>query len=885
MLITPLLTILFASAVGGVNHAPHDSTYAIASAQLSNGEVATAVVHSEQEILVTRDGGYSWNIIGGDGLQLANATSISYHAGLNTPGGQGAFVVGTDSGAWLIEPQSNFASKFSSGFLNGDKYLLSIDSPSHGTNAPSIAVSSLGNVYALNPNTLKWTIIYQEQNVMRIATKVAIAPHASVLNSLAGDQDIFLIANGKLHVSHDLGTTWSLSPQFSTAAQSLFDWSITSIDVSDNYQNDQTLLIGLGRLNASGTADEGQIWKSSDSAATFTLSHSLDTSVSAILSTPADPSGNSYWLAAGRQYPNYGSYFGTGILRSDDNGSSFTDNNSVQDFLLEDSPGKKSGATDMFHFSQLQVAADFSQTGTVMYGRQEGLFVSHDSGVHWRQLATRFANRFRDVETAVAANGDDIVFGAGYGTGTVMYNANSDSTQVLPFRSPMVYQRRISASPNYDIDGRLLVAGNVYLYEWQSDDVAASNPWSSTWWYKPQVRNPITLRSDAGYPRGVKYSPHFDPTATMANADLTYFWFSAEGQVRRTSDNGLTSEQLFTDTNGANTGEVQTIAIAETYDATTSRTDVYAGTTEGLLYRLISDKWFELHNFNNKVAKLITVPNFSRPNNPTLFAMMDKAPFIYKITDSLTGVNVENMRHNLPKVFPTGITLHPDFANTPIVYLSSKTRGAFSLDLSVTPLAWQQFGNMAPLAAVDDIELSKNFATDNAAYLATINGMMQLDSNNDWQDILGVFRLDDTDESISTYSPNNPSVIDPTHMWPWRSSFRWTLPNGLDASGDEVLFADYDGDYLTVPVRGASVSLMTYRGPRIGAVTLRLIDSTTGSVVATQYHDLLDLPANGSEEVISMTLPDPTKIYSLEVTAELDTNEMIVFDGIEISLK
>ena len=71
MSILLLLTLTLAATTGDTVHVPHDSSYAIASAQLADGTVVTAIVHSEQQILVTRDDGYSWQTIRGDGIHGA----------------------------------------------------------------------------------------------------------------------------------------------------------------------------------------------------------------------------------------------------------------------------------------------------------------------------------------------------------------------------------------------------------------------------------------------------------------------------------------------------------------------------------------------------------------------------------------------------------------------------------------------------------------------------------------------------------------------------------------------------------------------------------------------------------------------------------------------
>jgi hypothetical protein len=297
----------------------------------------------------------------------------------------------------------------------------------------------------------------------------------------------------------------------------------------------------------------------------------------------------------------------------------------------------------------------------------------------------------------------------------------------------------------------------------------------------------------------------------------------------------------------------------------------------------MDDKWLELHDFNREILKLVVAPNYSRPNDPILFALVKESPFVYRITDATTGpVNIEPLRSNLSAVAPSGIDLHPDFSNTPIVYIATKTNGAFSLDLSDPLPLWSPFGNNIPAAAVDDIALSKNFATDGIAYLATNADIMKLDFNNDWQGLNGAFRLDDTDDSLTTYSPNDPTVIDPSHAWPWRSIRRSSLPLDLQGTGDEVLVADYDGDYFTCPVRGTKASLMTFQGPRQGEVLLELIEPDTGNFVASQTYDLSQTLANASELIVGVVIPDPTKVYTFKMTAILGIGEKIIIDGVEV---
>ena len=866
-------------------HAPHDSTYGIASAQLASGAVVTAIIHADQRVLVTHDGGYSWLTVSGDGISIAKATSITYHPNFKSTFGDGAFLIGTKDGVWMLEPRSHITTKITRGLPPQDKWVIDLDSPTHrDADGPVIAVTEQGNVYKLDSDSDSWEYIFWVASMNTMSTKVAISPYAKKIASSNGDQDIFVSGQGVLYKSTDLGSNWSISPSFSNNAQSFFDWNISAIDFSDNYENDNTVIVGRGRMASSGLSDEGEIWVSRDQGNLFLRQHTLGTSVTALTCSPPDSSGKRYWFAAGRLYPNYGGYFGTGILRSEDNGITWSDNDSFQDFLLEDKPGKKSGAEEMFYFTELAVSGNFSQDNTLYYARQEGLFVSKDSGIHWKQQATRFANRFRDIQTAINANGDDLVFGAGYGTGAICYNSTEDTTQILPDRVPMVYQRRLSVSPNYHKDGRVLVAGNVYLYEWQSDEVPSTTPNLDSYWFTPEVRSAaIGGQRDPGYPRGVQYSPHFDGTGTTPGSDQTYFWYSAEGQVRRTSDNGLTSERLFETTLGQPTDTIQCLTIAPTYNANGTRTDVYAGANSGTIYRLESnDKWLKIGQCNSQIVDIKVSPDFNRPFNPRLFAILSKAPYVVELNDDPAGPSINTLRFNLGKITPTGIALHPEFETIPEIFLSTNANGIFSINLNASTPKWEKVGNEFPPFECQDIEISIGYPKHGSIYTATTNGILMLNESKDWETIGNVFRLDDTDETISTYSPNNPNVINGTHIWPWRSTLRWRLPYDLPGTGNEVLFGDFDNDYFECPVKGLAAKVLTYQAPNLGEIKIDLIDPDNGNIVNSITYDL-NVPANQVKEVyLEIDCPENNKVYTLRGTALLDPGESIPLDGIEV---
>ncbi|MDP6963259.1 MAG: hypothetical protein QGF46_03740, partial [Planctomycetota bacterium] len=67
-------------------------------------------------------------------------------------------------------------------------------------------------------------------------------------------------------------------------------------------------------------------------------------------------------------------------------------------------------------------------------------------------------------------------------------------------------------------------------------------------------------------------------------------------------------------------------------------------------------------------------------------------------------------------------------------------------------------------------------------------------------------------------------------------------------------------------------------------VEIEIIDPQTAVVVDSQSFDLETSTALASDIRLTMLLPDPTKVYTLRATADLDPGEMLVVDGIEINL-
>ncbi len=863
-------------------HAPHDSAYTLAAAPLPGGGEMQLIVGPAQKTLVSVDGGLTWEVALGDGLQTQSSFVIEFHPGLGGSG-FGQFLVGTQTGIWAYDPLTREATKSLNGLGSGQRWFLDLDTPTSG-DGPALAVTKDGDVLLLDTTQQQWSQTHQVGNVFANRTATAVSPAFDGQSSAAGARDLFVAANGQLWRSGDGGTSWTVSPQFNQVATQADEWLITHVELSADYENDGVVLVARGRMTPSGpTGDIGEIWRSSDFGLSFTRVHQLATGVSSLEASPVGPSGGARWFAAGRQYPGVDGYMGVGILRSDDGGLSWASGDTFQDFLLEDGPGKQTGAAELFFEQDLRIMPDYAQTGRIWYVRQEGIFVSDDEGVHWRQVDAIPPYRLRDAESALGPTGEKLVFAAAYGSGALLFDRTRGGSFPLPERTPMSFNKRIAVSPSFARDGQVALAGNVLLWSWQAPMLGPFNPNGESGWHFAPMRNPFTGRNMSGYPRGVRFSPRFDASTTGPGIDQTVFWFTAEGEVRRSEDNLATAVALPDTQAGVPTEPVHTLAIAPSYIAGVNRTDVYAGCRTGPLYRLDNEKWTELTDFDQDLRKLEISPTWNESSNRELFAVLKKSPFVVRILDQPGGAVVESLRYDLSQVEPTGIALNPGWANRRVLYLSTYASGVFRLDLDDAQPSWEPVGVGLPAVECQDVVLSADYANDRLVYAATTYGLWEVEDlpGEEWKDLTTSWTIDSTSESVQTLSPNNPLNGAPSHTWPWQTLRDYQLPPGTELLGDELRVAHFDQDMVRTVAPGIRhATLLTYKGPGFGRWRFEAVEVETGTVVASRVKSMSSGTLGTS--TISLSFPQADGLIELRAVALLQSGEQLAFDGFEV---
>jgi hypothetical protein len=496
------------------------------------------------------------------------------------------------------------------------------------------------------------------------------------------------------------------------------------------------------------------------------------------------------------------------------------------------------------------------------------------------QRQVRLEREFRDVETAVTSAGECAALGAGYGVGTVLHVPALGVVTELPDAPPMVYQRRLSISPRFALDGNLIVAGNVTLWGWQDPNVPPANPKNTQRWWQPDNRDPVSGEKLTGFPRVVSYSPNFDGRG-LPGTDRTFFWCGWDFGPYRSEDNGATAEPLHAKAGGGTVGEMTCFAIAPTYDAAGTRTDAYCADAAGRLYRLVSEEWLEIADLGPLVEDLIVAPTWSRPGNPALFAALAGPPYVALVLDQPGNVQVIPYAAGLPAVVANGLAARPDFATKPILYLSTFGSGVWKIDFGAASPSWTQVGLDFPRLWARDVALSPDFANDRAVFAATQRGLWFCSDQpgSFWQPLTLAGSRDESDESFQYFQPAHPANPHPDHAWPWQQVMRWALPFPIVVFGDAIRYTAYDGSYAVTEARCAALEVLTVGGPGCGTLLLEAHDRDTGALINSRTVDLSLLAGTQKEERVRLDL-GARKTVRVTATAVLDPGEVLVLDGI-----
>lgn len=861
-------------------HIPHDASHGIAVAPLPGGGLEMVVVTSDYtKVLRSRDDGLTWEVLSGAGLETVLPSDIVYHAGLAPP----RFLIGTCCGVWSYDPASGLVERADAGLAAGDRDVVDMAAPDPGSDGPALLVASSGAVYAWDEAARRWVRLLAT-GLGQHASAVAVVPHFDSQAPPGPLRALAAAVNGVLYLSDDGGASWQVQPQFSQPAASARDWWILALAFAEDFETSGVMVVGRARQHpAGGLRQQGELWRSGDFGASFQRAHFVATGVESLCATPPDAAGRRWLLAAGP----YEGGRPVGWLRSGDGGVSWDDYGNGQDLILEEGSGLiGTGVRGWLRFKQgFAVSPYFASDGMLLHARSEGVFQSRDTGWSWRQKQLRSERELRDVAVGLDPGGGITSFGAAYGSGTVAQDLAGAGTVVLAAGDPMAWQKEVEVSPRYDRDGTVAVSGDAGLFFWFDPRVPPANPYGTSGWVDPPLRDIASGQELEGYVRTVAISPHFDARG-VSGRDRTVYFGAWGMPPMRTEDCGLTAEQIPNVQGGGTVAFFELMAIAPTYDAGTpaGRRDVY-GVPEGTgeLYRLEDSVWVPVHEFaGTQVTGLVVDPDFARPANPRLFLSLHSAPYAVALWDHPGAPIVQSLRFGLgADTALVDLAVPPDFALRPVLYAMTWGEGVLRADLSAAAPAWDPLGTGYPPWFAHRLVLSPGFAQDRALLVASSRGFVRgRDAPGaPWTPLGAVSRRDNDDPSFAFFAPGDPANPQPLRPWPWARVPDQALPGGLLVFGPEARYTSFDGSFVLGAGYARELRLHTVSGPGTGVVALSASDYWTGAALASVQVDLGALTTTLEEAEIALPLPAFGAVQ-LRVEALLQPGERLLFDGV-----
>lgn len=877
-------------------HAPHDTAHSVAVCKRPSGRVEVVVVSEENTLLSSKNAMVSFELITGSRLEDQTPTAVSFNptlpwGGARTYDGQGQFLVGTTNGAWLYEPSLvgglGPVRRYSFGIPNSAarRDVFEIASPTHDTGSPqpSFLLLTSGEVYRLRSNLKRWEQVLDTKVSTQGKSAIAMAPSFDV-NGQGPNSLVFAALRQRLWVSDQAGATgtWNELPGFDDPNS---DWYITAIAFDDDWGQDPDARIYMGRTRVINEREtEGQILVSTDGGLTFEVKQTMDTGVYSLVSTPPGPSGNRTVLAAGRAYPNTNNSTDTGILRSLDRGETWADDGNWQSFLMEHHPGQNSGDARLARRQNFAVLPDYDTLGTVLYGRNEGLFLSEDEGGRWHEQRLRPTEDVRGLATALGPGGDLRYYAATYGGGTVFGAPDSGLLTMTEDGMSVLYQRAAAVSPNYAVDGTAFVGGASAMLAWYDPAVdPPENPFAVTGVQKLPLRHHISNDPLYKYIRTIAVSPHYDGTGQ--SGDQVVYFGSWANKTYYTDDGGQTYHVATTSADGP-LPYFTSLAIAPTFDATVPHSDVYGLAADAVLWRMTDGVWHELGDVGDYGKVLVIDPNYDGVENRRVWiAFEGENPVVEVLDDLVNGPTVRPVAEGLPPGRCHGLAAATDAEGT-WLYAGMWSEGVHRIcldrDATWSPLTIQGL----PHHWLKSLALSPTWEQDRRVLVGTGAGLYAFADDGvakSWHALFDSTIVDSLEASITTYPGAGSTAPRADQPWPWHVANRHQLPGRI--FGPDAQYTIQDGAYALVRGSGRKISLYTFAGADPGApagsVEITVTQLKNGDELYHETVDLQSLTDEFTSWVVEIDL-ELTLAREVEVRldARLDDNEVFVLDAL-----
>jgi hypothetical protein len=887
-----LSTSLFLLATLLSRHTPHAEASGVAIAKRADGRTEIVLAsRAETRVLRSFDSGQSWELVAGDGLERSSPTRVVYY-----PQGGSRFLIATREGAWCYWNELETVQNISTGIPEADRYLIDLVAPDPGSDGPAMALSNTGKVFLFDAVTDQWQQVLDTTQVTSIGG-LAITPDFDSRSALESQHTLYVGHGRGLFQSVDLGLNWTSRTDL--VADPGGDFHFSALSLAKDYAQSGVVLAGLGRDSLAYTGTAGRLLRSKNFGVQFQTIpvegiDPLGAEITRIMAAPATANGSLRFYMALHYFPDLTNFPNDpGILISADQGKTWSDFGNRQDFAEDGSANAGTGVgRNNLWMNDLAYGPDFQLDGQIWLARGEGVYRSNDHGLHWTRRQIRPATQVRGISAGLAGNGQTIVAAATYGSSIIKYWPGTGKTQ-LAVDPAMIYGEPSVSSPNFDLDGSFVVGGR--------NDVAVGfqtplNVGIQHWFSVNELRQ--VTDGSTGYVREIAVSPNFS-LLKRAGFDRTFAWaanrpHSTIGDSRATFD-GLTNvyfldqlanplgdpaPRMFDLQFASGYTEGNLPPVMDFFGCSKTYEQIYFLRNLGSM-AAPDLKWQNLAFVpGGPVTNLAIDPDFSRPNNPVIWALVD-CDTIVRLEDLSTDwSNISEQR--LPVLTDLEITDFEVVAgppNQPTIYALSYGEGVLKLDMSQQTLQWQAVGGAYPKVAASSMAIDPNFAQTKRIFVGShdgiVTGVDQLGVA--WQEVQQPSLHDEANQGFDFFSPLDPLNPDPSRPWGWDRIPRVSI-NSIDVLGNFIAFTQTDEAYVRFDLEATRVDILTVEGPIMADCRIEVYDYDTGILIKTVWRGLQSTQVKNRR--VRVVLPQKRRV-ELRVYAVADQpGETFYFDGL-----